>query len=1108
MNRSRNSITSWMELKLVIPYTTIAAWIVFLVPVCLLAHDADQSGNKSETNHIPTTAIARAGDGTYFYLTADDRKVQMFLGKPSSDALNVTLDIGTNLIGKNGLLQSGKAQFGTAMVVTSEDNLLIAWAQEGKAFLSSCPLKGVANRAKLRQSYLTQHELGSGKPTDAALNPRGSQPVFVGYSPTKGGTIWVARPKDASWTYEEIAHQQGEARPQVSISELGVVHVIWRDTKGIVWHLESRKGGRWLRSGGTSVRPESIGVAVADPVLVCARHQLLVALPVEQGQIEYSLYTGQSWEKNRSLTASDQRWKGDRLSNPQMLLDGRGIPWLFYVNTTGKRKYVYYTRWLGFGWDTIHQGRGIFHVSNKFEENLASIQKCQVQTHVKPGSNEFSILLTNTNLPHPLRPYQFATPAPVARPDTDVLFLDMLDVGRSLWTEQVMQTARKHPQNPLLRPSGDITILDSHRVFNGGVVLQDGGVFKAWYAATNQTGDWFKVKNGVPGWKRITHLCYATSKDGIKWKKPALGLYEFNGNKQNNGIGLGYDFSSKLRNFHGPMNVMLNPDQSDKSRKYLSVPLGFASADGLHWRKQAVTFRRSGPQPKWVDYHSIVYDPEAPASRRWKAYGCMCPNLIEPPVRRTICYAYSADGKSWTEHSENPIIQPETSSSWDKVHDVAVCKYKGRYVMIYQAGNGYDQHLELAVSRDGEHFVRVHDGQSIIEQGKGDAFDRGLFLPTRPLVMKNEIRLYYGAADYRAPGDPPFEFKKWKETKLQMGLATLPTDGWTYLRNIAGKHVGYVTTVSMKVENLKGCVLTLNTKTGNDGYLLAELLDGQSDDRISGYEMENCDKIQQTGTQQVVSWKGKSGLGNVRTKSIRVRIIFRGKGDSLRLYSIGFRKRANTTPPEKFHSDKRLVEKSLVYQSSVSHLNRLKAWIAYKPNGKPKPVIIMMHGFGEPILRHGGRRMLGSARHYALKDLFAISVDLRGREESAGQRDDGGLEVMDIYDAVQAALQKYPQEIDASSINITGGSGGGGNTFSAVTRMPDLFSNATAFFGITDYGHWASTSYKGVMEPNIGGTPQQVPDRYAARNSLLGVINNSYTNFHFFWDEQEKICPP
>jgi prolyl oligopeptidase family protein len=1085
----------------------VSALVLASIPSSLTVSAADESADTAAVepavDRLLTTAMARAGDGTYLYLITEGAEVRLHLGTPAPDSLDVTLNDGTTLVGHDGVLQSGEAQPGAALVVTDEDVLLLAWARGGEAYLGTCSLQGDADRAMVRQSYSAPYRLGPGAPLDAALNPRDGKPVFVGFSPAEEGTIWVARPEDTTWTYEEIAHERGEVRPRVSVSELGVVHVVWRDTKGTVWHLESTDGGPWLRSGGTSHMPEPIGTAAASPALLCVRHQLLVALPRQKGQIEYSLYTGQSWEKNLPLTALDQRWEGDRLSAPQMLLDGRGIPWLFYVNTTGKRKYVYYTRWLGFGWDTIREGRGIFHVTEGFLDNLASIQKCCVPARVRPGSDEFGVLLVNGNVPRPLRAYRFATPAPVARPGTDILFLDMLDVGRSLWTEQVMQTAHKHPDNPLLRPSGDSDTLDSHRVFNGGVVLQDEGLFKAWYTSMNPVGDWFA--DGGMAWKKMTHLCYATSTDGIQWEKPDLGLYEFKGNTRNNGLDLAASLSSEVRNYHGPIRAMLNPDQSRPSHKYLSVPPGFVSGDGLRWRPQPATFSCPGPKPKWVDFHSVIYDVQAPPSRRWKAYGCMCPN--EPPVRRTICYAYSADGQTWIQHPENPIFQPETSSSWDKVHDVGVCKYKGHYVMIYQAGDGYDQHLELAVSRDGEHFVRVHDGQSIIAQGQGDGFDRGLFLPTRPLVLENEIRLYYGAANYRAPDDPPFEFERWKMCQLQMGLATLPTDGWTYIRNTPGKHVGYITTLPMKVEDLKGCVLTVNAETGDDGYLLVELLDGQSDDCIGGYEMDRCDKIDQSGTGQVVSWKGKSGLDNVHTKSVRVRIIFRGRGDGLRLYSIGFRRRADAVAPEPFQVDERLVEESLVYQSSVSHLMPLKAWTGYRPDGKPKPIVVLMHGFGEPILRHGGRRMSGSVRYYALQGLYAIAVDLRGREESSGQRDDGGLEVMDIYDAVQAALRKHPQETDSDCVNIIGWSGGGGNTFSAVTRMPDLFSNAAAFYGITDYGHWANTSYKGALEPNIGGTPEEVPDRYAARNSLLGVVNNSYTNFHFFWDEKETICP-
>ena len=264
-----------------------------------------------------------------------------------------------------------------------------------------------------------------------------------------------------------------------------------------------------------------------------------------------------------------------------------------------------------------------------------------------------------------------------------------------------------------------------------------------------------------------------------------------------------------------------------------------------------------------------------------------------------------------------------------------------------------------------------------------------------------------------------------------------------------------------------------------------------------------------SGTEQVVTWRGKAGLAGLAGKGFRVRIVFRGRGNAVRLYSIGFRPQPALAAraPQRPGTTAGLVERSLVYRSSFSRLGPLKAWVAYRPDGKPKPVLVAMHGYGEPILRHGGRRMEGAVRHYARQGLVAVAPDLRGREESAGQRDDGGAEVMDIYDAVQAVLRTLQGEADPQNVNIIGWSGGGGNVFSAVTRMPDLFSHAAAFYGVTDYGHWAETTFKGVVQPNVGGEPAEVPDRYTARNSLLGVHNNAYTRFQFFWDEKETICP-
>lgn len=1046
-------------------------------------------------------AVGQTADGEYLYLAVDRCEVRLYVGMPAADSLDVSLNQGTTLVGpKEGLLQTGRAK-AAAMLVTPNNELLLAWTCDDRTFLTTCPLaaKNAEDCIARRTSYATSRDLGSGQPTAAAWNERAQSPILVGAASEDGGSVWVARRTESrQWIREKIAAGQGHVRPQVAVSRLGVVHVVWRDANQAVWHLENANSGRWLRSGATSSQPEQIGTAAADPAVACRAHQVLVVLPTDKQQLEYSLYTGQNWNANLPLTRLDKRWANDKLSQPRLVVDGHGVAWLFFVNTTANRKYAYYTRWLGFGWDAIREGRGIFQPTQDFSANLAPIQSCQVPAHVPGGAQELGLLLVNWDLSKPLRPFRIQAPAFVARPGADLLFLDMLDVSRTLWVEQKMGSPQKHPDNPILRPSGDPNALDSNRVFNGGTVLRDGDVFRAWYTALNPKGDWKE-------WQKLMHLCYATSKDGIRWEKPNLGQVEFKGKRDNNAI----------PSFGVCMPILLNPDQSDPSRKFLGLFPGLlcSSADGWHWRQEPIRCTLLGPNPSWFAYQSAFYDPEAGPSRRWKAYGCFAPT-DRPFHRRTIGYAYSADGKNFIGPAENPIVQAETSGVWlpgpefIEVHDAVVCKYKGHYLMFYQTGHGHSAHIELAVSRDGEHFVRVHDGQPLIPQGAGDAWDRGMHLPSQPLVTDKEIRLYYGAANYQAPSDHPVDYERWKQCIMGLGLATLPLDGWAYLCNRAGRHDGYVTTGPIQVQELKDCVLTVNAKADKDNYLMAELLSADTDDRIAGYEWENCDRIVHSGPEQVVSWKGRAGLGGVKLPRVRVRVILRGHGD-LRLYSIGFRRRVGATPPVAFQAQAGLVEKELVYASSVSNLFPLKAWIGYRPDGKPKPIVVAMQGYGDPVMRNSARSVMwGSVRGNAQRGRFAISVDLRGRGESAGQRDDGGLEVMDIYDAIHAALRQYPSETDPANINIIGWSGGGGNVFSAVTRMPDCFSNAAAFFGITDYGYWADTSFKGVVQPNVGGETQEVPDRYMARKSLLGVCNNAYTDFHFFWDEKERICPP
>jgi hypothetical protein len=123
-------------------------------------------------------------------------------------------------------------------------------------------------------------------------------------------------------------------------------------------------------------------------------------------------------------------------------------------------------------------------------------------------------------------------------------------------------------------------------------VLKDGDRFRMYYrgwslpeyvnASGVAAGQTLQAKNDAS-------VCYAESADGIHWKKPPLGIVEFNGSKQNNIVWRG-DGSHNFMPFVDTKPGVL------KEERYKAVGgdralYGFRSADGLRWemiRKEPV----------------------------------------------------------------------------------------------------------------------------------------------------------------------------------------------------------------------------------------------------------------------------------------------------------------------------------------------------------------------------------------------------------------------------------------------------------------------------------------------------------------------------------------
>ncbi|MCD4831271.1 MAG: prolyl oligopeptidase family serine peptidase [Anaerohalosphaeraceae bacterium] len=216
------------------------------------------------------------------------------------------------------------------------------------------------------------------------------------------------------------------------------------------------------------------------------------------------------------------------------------------------------------------------------------------------------------------------------------------------------------------------------------------------------------------------------------------------------------------------------------------------------------------------------------------------------------------------------------------------------------------------------------------------------------------------------------------------------------------------------------------------------------------------------------------------------------------------------------------VTSIITYQSSVSSDGGgsldLKAEVNYDDSRTDAPIVIVMHGYSPTTGNFDNVRP--NAQRLRDAGFFAVSVAMRYREGSDGVRDSGGVEIYDIYDAAEYVKTAFASYVDPNNVHITGYSGGGGNTMACLTKFPDYFRAAGAYFGMSDYGHnttdgWyfngAGSSHRAQLRTDIGDpTPPStnvIKDRYYARASNLASHNNPYSEIHLFVNNSETCCP-
>jgi len=367
--------------------------------------------------------------------------------------------------------------------------------------------------------------------------------------------------------------------------------------------------------------------------------------------------------------------------------------------------------------------------------------------------------------------------------------------------------------------------------------------------------------SGAEGGHQVT--CYAESEDGVAWRKPALGICEFHGTKENNIVWT----DDGAHNF-APFRDT-NPDASADER-YKAVAGGLmalTSPDGLRWLQK-------GDKPIITDgaFDSLNLAFWDAVQEQYVCYLRDFRNGV-----RTIRRATSPDFVHWTtsewlDFGDTPPEHFYTNATTPYFRGPHIyLAFPKRFVPSRKA---VPEHPSPGVSdavfmtsRDGLHwnrhfmeaFIRPGlDAENWTERNNMPAWG---VVPTGP----NEISIYYS--------------QHYRHATAHIKRGTLRTDGFVSVRaDYAG---GEMVTKPLIFQGNK---LALNYSTSAVGSIRVEIQHGDGTP-IPGYSLQESIEVFGDEIARVVSWERGADVGQLTGQPVRLRFVMKDAD----VYSIQFR---------------------------------------------------------------------------------------------------------------------------------------------------------------------------------------------------------------------------
>ncbi|MBI3882149.1 MAG: hypothetical protein HY301_19075 [Verrucomicrobia bacterium] len=428
-------------------------------------------------------------------------------------------------------------------------------------------------------------------------------------------------------------------------------------------------------------------------------------------------------------------------------------------------------------------------------------------------------------------------------------------------------------------------------------IFKDGNLYRMYYKA-------WQLDVSAKGVKTDAHplfCCYAESDDGIRWRKPELGLHEFKGSKANNIVitsgklgALNVDAGAPA--FFKDENPAAAPDARYKAFVRSSNPNGlipFKSPDGIHWSpmSDAPVLTKLGA----FDSQNLAFwDGERGEYRAyWRIFtaGVTTEKEWKPGGYRAIRTATSKDFLKWNPHADLKYVD----SPAEELYTNQVKPYhRAPHLLLGFPTRYLDRGWSDSMKALPEPEHR--EWRAGANKRYGTSITEGLFMASRDGVnfkRWNEAFLRPGI-EREGTWNYGQQYLAWHLVETKSALEGAPDElslyatesYWTgnssALRRYTLRMDGFVSVSApmsggelvTKPLTFIGGKLTLNFATSAAGAVQVEIQDG-SGKALPGFALDDCPPVFGDALERPVTWKGGGNVSSLAGKPVRLHFVLK-----------------------------------------------------------------------------------------------------------------------------------------------------------------------------------------------------------------------------------------